>query len=91
MITLGPICCETQIVNSIFKMSVVLHSLLNIRDGLFRVWGVIFVANQGACLSLSEGKIGRQGVQEDAALIYRLGMCMVMNGGANPSQWGGVS
>jgi len=45
MLILGPICYEEEIVNSIVRTSVVLHSLLRIREGLFRELGENFAAN----------------------------------------------
>jgi len=45
MLFLGPICYEEETVNSIVRTSVVLHSLLRIREGLFRELGENFAGN----------------------------------------------
>ena len=47
---------------SIVKMSVILHNLLRIREGLYCELGETFAASHSACLSLSEVDDGRQRV-----------------------------
>jgi hypothetical protein len=87
----GPICCEEEIVISIVKASVVLHSFVRMREGVFCEVDEISTVNQSAFPTEHEEDGGRQRLSMTQLLRNHLADSFLTPAGAIPPQWVYVS
>jgi hypothetical protein len=80
-------CCKEETVNSVIKASVVLHTFISTREGLFCEEAENYAVNQSSHHILSDDDGGRQRLTRAQRLQNQLANYFLTLAGAIPSQW----